>query len=172
MEKNIKNSYTYEDLLSSSRGELFGPNRPRLPKPEMLMIDRITKIDDKGGQFGKGVVIAELDINPDLWFFKCHFSDDPVMPGCLGLDGLWQMLGFYLSWRGCIGRGRAFGCRQVVFNGQILPNNKKVLYDLQIKKVSKMETVAMGIGEGSVYVDDRQVYKAEGLKVAILNKRK
>lgn len=165
-----KSSYSYEDLISCSRSELFGPGKPKLPTPNMLMLDRITEINEGGGAYAKGEAIAELDIKPDLWFFGCHFYQDPVMPGCLGLDALWQMLGFYLGWRGYEGRGRASGCGRVKFTGQILPTNKKVTYHIQLQKIAKMARVVMGVAEGHIYVDDVKVYIAEDLKVALFNK--
>ena len=130
-----KNSYDQEELLACGRGEIFGAGNAQLPLPNMLMMDRITHINETGGEFGKGEIIAELDIIPDLWFFDCHFQGDPVMPGCLGLDAMWQLVGFYLGWLGNPGRGRALGCGEVKFTGQILPTNQKVTYHLHLKRV-------------------------------------
>jgi len=125
-----KNSYTYDDLIKCGNGELFGPGNAQLPQPPMLMFDRITHISTEGGEYGKGEIIAELDINPDLWFFQCHFNEDPVMPGCLGVDAMWQLIGFYLGWLGGPGRGRALGSGSIKFTGQVLPAAKKSLTKL------------------------------------------
>src|SRR5690606_18666224 len=130
-----QSSFCKEEILASSKGELFGPERARLPAPNMLMLDRITLIEDGGGKYGKGQIIAELDITPDLWLFDCHFPTDPVMPGCLGLDALWQLTGFFLAWRGNKGRGRALGAGEVKFFGQVLPQAKKVTYKLDISRI-------------------------------------
>ncbi|GMG88610.1 3-hydroxyacyl-[acyl-carrier-protein] dehydratase FabA [Biformimicrobium ophioploci] len=164
-----KESYTYEELLASSRGELFGPGNAQLPAPNMLMLDRITKIESEGGKYGKGLLTAELDIRPDLWFFDCHFPGDPVMPGCLGLDAMWQLLGFFLCWRGNPGRGRALGCGEVKFTGQILPTAKKVTYRIDMSRVIERKLV-MGIGDGSVCVDGREIYTAKDLKVGLFTR--
>ncbi len=159
-------AYTREELLSCSRGELFGPGNAQLPAPNMLMMDRITHISETGGKYGKGEVIAELDITPDLWFFGCHFEGDPVMPGCLGLDAMWQLVGFHLGWLGNPGRGRALGSGEVKFFGQVLPSAKKVTYTLHIKRVIN-RTLIMAIADGSVAVDGREIYSAEGLRVGL-----
>lgn len=161
-----QNSYTLEELISCGKGEMFGPGNARLPLPNMLMMDRITQINDDGGERGRGEVIAELDINPDLWFFKCHFESDPVMPGCLGLDAMWQIVGFYLGWRGNPGRGRALGCGEVKFTGQILPNAKKVTYHVNMTRVIERKLV-MGIADGTVSVDGKKIYEAKGLRVGL-----
>lgn len=159
-------SYSYEDLLTCSRGELFGPGNAQLPAPNMLMMDRITHISETGGAFGKGEIKAELDIHPDLWFFKCHFENDPVMPGCLGLDAMWQLVGFTLGWRGHPGRGRALGVGEVKFTGQVLPAGKLVQYQIDIKRVIARGLV-MGIAEGSMSIDGREIYTAKNLRVGL-----
>lgn len=161
-----QSSYNKEELLACARGELFGPGNARLPLPNMLMMDRIVHISDKGGAYGKGEIRAELDINPDLWFFGCHFESDPVMPGCLGLDATWQLLGFYLGWVGNPGRGRALGVGQVKFSGQILPTASKVEYVIDIKRVMARKLV-LGIADGKVLVDGREIYHAQDLRVGL-----
>ncbi len=159
-------SYSYEDLLTCSRGELFGPGNAQLPAPNMLMMDRITHISETGGAFNKGEIKAELDINPDLWFFKCHFEGDPVMPGCLGLDAMWQLVGFSLGWLGHEGRGRALGVGDVKFSGQVLPTGKIVQYQIDIKRVIARGLV-MGIAEGTMSIDGREIYSAKNLRVGL-----
>ena len=161
-----KNAFSREELLQCGHGELFGPGNARLPLPNMLMIDRITNITTDGGEHGKGEIIAELDIRPDLWFFDCHFEGDPVMPGCLGLDAMWQLVGFFLGWKGNKGLGRALGTGEVKFTGQILPTAKKVTYHLQIKRLIERKLV-MGIADGSVQVDGREIYTAKDLRVGL-----
>ncbi len=161
-----KNAFTREELLECGHGKLFGPGNARLPLPNMLMMDRISKISNEGGAYGKGEIVAELDITPDLWFFECHFEEDPVMPGCLGLDAMWQLVGFYLGWRGNEGRGRALGSGDVKFTGQILPTAKLVTYNIQIKRVIERKLV-MGIADGSVSVDGREIYTAKDLRVGL-----
>ncbi|WP_372870172.1 bifunctional 3-hydroxydecanoyl-ACP dehydratase/trans-2-decenoyl-ACP isomerase [Shewanella sp.] len=160
------NSYTKEELIACGHGELLGKNSPRLPVDNMLMIDRITTINDDGGAFGKGEIVAELDINPDLWFFGCHFVEDPVMPGCLGLDAMWQLVGFFLAWEGAQGKGRALGVGEVKFTGQVLPGAKKVTYRLNIKRTIHRKLV-MGIADASLEVDGREIYTATDLKVGV-----
>ncbi len=159
-------SFEREDLLKCGHGEMFGPGNARLPVGNMLMMDRITHISSDGGQFGKGEIIAELDIHPDLWFFDCHFPTDPVMPGCLGLDAMWQIVGFYLGWRGNKGRGRALGSGEVKFTGQVLPTAKKVTYHIELKRVIERKLV-MGIADGTVSVDGREIYTAKDLRVGL-----
>ena len=159
-------SFNKDDLIRCSQGELFGAGNAQLPAPNMLMMDRIVRISEEGGKYGKGEIIAELDITPDLWFFACHFPGDPVMPGCLGLDAMWQLVGFHLGWLGNPGRGRALGSGDVKFTGQILPTNKKVTYRIDIKRVIARKLV-LGIADGSVSVDGKEIYTAEGLRVGL-----
>jgi len=162
----VKNSFNKQDLIKAGTGEMFGAGNSQLPSDNMLMIDRIVSITDTGGTYGKGQIIAELDINPELWFFDCHFKGDPVMPGCLGLDAMWQLVGFYLAWSDGPGRGRALGVGEVKFTGQILPTAKKVTYEINLKRVIKRK-LFMGIADGSVSVDGRKIYTATDLKVGL-----
>lgn len=161
-----KNSYSREDLETCGQFGLFGPDGGKLPKDNMLMFDRIVEITPDGGKYNKGYIKAELDIHPDLWFFDCHFVDDPVMPGCLGLDALWQLSGFFLSWIGCTGKGRALGSGQVKFTGQVLPSAKKVTYTLHMKRVISRK-LSMAISDGEVAVDGRTIYTADDLRVGL-----
>lgn len=161
-----KSSFTRDELLACGRGELFGPGNARLPMPPMLMADRITRISADGGEYGKGEIIAEFDINPELWFFKCHFETDPVMPGCLGVDALWQLVGFYLGWLGNPGRGRALGSGEIKFSGQVLPTAQKVVYHLQVSRLIQRKLV-MGVADGVVSVDGREIYHAKDLRVGL-----
>jgi 3-hydroxyacyl-[acyl-carrier protein] dehydratase/trans-2-decenoyl-[acyl-carrier protein] isomerase len=161
-----KSSYAKDELIACGMGELFGPGNAQLPIDNMLMIDRIVHISSEGGGYGKGEIVAELDIHPDLWFFQCHFPGDPVMPGCLGLDAMWQLLGFFLGWRGNPGRGRALGSGEVKFTGQILPSAKSVSYNIAIKRVIERKLI-MGIADGSVSVDGREIYTAADLRVGL-----
>jgi 3-hydroxyacyl-[acyl-carrier protein] dehydratase/trans-2-decenoyl-[acyl-carrier protein] isomerase len=166
-----QSSYDYEALLASGRGELFGPGNAQLPAPPMLMFDRITRINDDGGAHGKGYVEAELDVHPDLWFFKCHFPGDPVMPGCLGLDAMWQAVGYWLGWSGSPGKGRALGVGEVKFTGEITPDKKLVRYEIDIKRVRRGK-LNLGIADGRVYVDGEHVYTALDMKVGLKNLEK
>ena len=161
-----KNSYTNEDLIACGLGELFGENNAQLPLPPMLMFDRIINIDEDGGAFGNGQITAEMDVNKDLWFFQCHFAGDPVMPGCLGLDAMWQLVGFYLGWKGGQGRGRALGSGEVKFTGQVLPTAKKIKYIIDLKRVI-IRKLVMGIADARMEVDGRVIYHATDLKVGL-----
>ena len=161
-----QSSYTREELLQCGHGQMFGPGNAQLPLPNMLMIDRINSISTNGGQHGKGHVIAELDISPDQWFFGCHFEGDPVMPGCLGLDAMWQLIGFFLAWKGNPGHGRALGAGEVKFFGQVLPGAKKITYDINFKRVIERKLV-MGIANGAMSVDGREIYSAKDLRVGL-----
>ena len=170
-EKNVENmtrqnQFTREELLACGRGEIFGPGNAQLPLPPMLMCDRIINISDIGGAYNKGEIIAELDITPDLWFFDCHFQGDPVMPGCLGVDAMWQLVGFFLGWMGGPGRGRALGAGEVKFFGQVTPANKKVTYRIDIKRVI-MRKLVMGIADAEMEVDGRKIYSAADLRVGL-----
>ena len=162
-----KNSFTYDELISCGNGELFGPGNAKLPLPPMLMFDRISKINEDNGIFKKGSLIAELDIKDDLWFFDCHFKGDPVMPGCLGLDAMWQLVGFYLGWLGNPGKGRALGVGAVKFTGEVLKNVKKVEYLIDIKKIMAPGGTTVGLANGVVLADGKKIYSAESLKVGL-----
>jgi len=161
-----RSSYDYDDLIRLAHGEYFGKSNGRLPLPPMLMLDRVTKITLDTGKYGKGEIRAELDINPDLWFFACHFDGDPVMPGCLGLDAMWQLVGFHLVWSGQQGRGRALGAGKVKFFGQVLPTSKLVTYQIDIKRVISRR-LSMAIADASMLVDGREIYTAENLRVGM-----
>lgn len=161
-----QNSYSREELTAPGKEHLFGPGTAQLPKPNMLMLDRIVEVNEAGGNHGKGEIIAELDIHPELWFFACHFPGDPVMPGCLGLDALWQLLGFYMAWRGHKGKGRAIGVKEVKFRGQVLPSAKKVVYHVHIKRLLTTRLI-LGIADGTMAVDGRQIYTATDLRVGL-----
>ena len=163
---NQKNNYTFEDLIECAKGNMFGAGNPQLPMPPMLMFDRITHIDESGGDFDKGIVRAELDIDPKLWFFDCHFVNDPVMPGCLGLDAMWQLLGFYLGWLGLEGKGRALSVGNVKFSGMVLPTVKKLDYKITLKRVLTSKLI-LGIGNGMLIADGNEIYKAEDLRVGL-----
>jgi len=161
-----KNAYNKNELIACGNGELFGPGNAQLPIDNMLMVDRIIHISSEGGAFGKGEIIAELDIHPHLWFFQCHFPGDPVMPGCLGLDAMWQLMGFFLGWRGNPGRGRALGCSEVKFSGQVLPSATKVVYNINVKRVIERKLI-MGIADGNLSVDGQEIYSAKELRVGL-----
>ncbi len=162
-----QSSYTKDDLLKSSEGGYFGPGNAQLPAPPMLMMDRITEISTDGGEFGKGHIVGELDITPDLWFFDCLFVGDPVMPGCLGLDALWQIVGYWLGWSGSPGKGRAIGVGEVKFTGQITPSVKCVRFEIDMNKVRRGKLV-LGIANGRVFADDACVYVANDLRVGLV----
>ena len=162
-----KNSFTYEDLIKCAKGDLFGEGNAKLPLPPMLMFDRITKINNNSGEFKKGFIKAELDIKEDLWFFDCHFQGDPVMPGCLGLDAMWQLVGFYLGWIGNPGKGRALGVGTVKFTGEVLQDVKLVTYEIDMKKVMAPGGTTVGLANGVVLADNKKIYSAESLKVGL-----
>lgn len=164
-----QNSFTYGELLTCGRGEMFGVGNAQLPLPPMLMFNRIVSITEDGGAYGNGQIIAELDIAPDLWFFGCHFEGDPVMPGCLGLDAMWQLVGFHLGWMGGIGRGRALGSGDVKFTGQVLPTAKLVTYRIDLKRVI-MRKLVMGIADAHMEVDGREIYFAKDLRVGLFTR--
>jgi len=161
-----KSSFTYEELIQCGHGELFGAGNAQLPLPPMLMFDRISLISEEGGAYGNGQIVAELDVKPDLWFFGCHFEGDPVMPGCLGLDAMWQLVGFFLGWSGGPGHGRALAAGEVKFTGQVLPTAKLVKYTIDLKRVIKRK-LYMGIADASLEVDGRIIYEAKDLKVGL-----
>ena len=163
---NNKNSYKYEELIDCANGQLFGPGNAKLPSPPMLMFDRITNINETGGLFKKGEIVAELDINPNLWFFDCHFKDDPVMPGCLGLDAMWQLVGFYLGWLEQPGKGRALGVGEVKFTGQVLDTIKKVTYHISLKRLI-LRKLILGVADGILKADGEPIYEAKDMKVGL-----
>ena len=162
-----KNSFNYEELIACGKGELFGEGNAKLPLPPMLMFDRITKIDNKSGEFKKGIIKAELDIKDNLWFFNCHFQGDPVMPGCLGLDAMWQLVGFDLGWSGEPGKGRALGVNSVKFTGEVLKNIKMATYEINMKRILKKEGTTVGLANGILSADGKIIYRAENLKVGL-----
>ena len=160
------NKFSYKQLIDCAKGLLFGEGNAQLPHPPMLMFDRISNINKTGGEYKKGEIIAELDVKPDLWFFKCHFINDPVMPGCLGLDAMWQLLGFYLGWLGKPGKGRALGVGEVKFSGQVLSNAKNVTYHISLKKLM-LRKLTLGIADGMMNVDGKKIYEAKYMKVGL-----
>jgi len=164
-----QSSYSKEDLLTSGRGELFGPGNAQLPIPPMLMMDRITEISLDGGAYGNGHVVGEFDITPDLWFFDCHFPGDPVMPGCLGLDAMWQAVGYWLGWSGSPGKGRALGVGEVKFTGEILQSTKLVRYEIDIHRVRRGRLI-LGIADGRVFADGEKIYTAKDMRVGLVDK--
>ena len=162
-----KSSYSYEELISCGNGKLFGPGNAKLPLPPMLMFDRISEISENAGSFKKGSIKAELDIKENLWFFECHFKNDSVMPGCLGLDAMWQLVGFYLGWLGNPGKGRALGVSAVKFTGEVLKNVKMATYEIDIKKVLVKKGTTVGLANGILKADENKIYSAENLKVGL-----
>ena len=162
-----RGGYEYEDLLACGRGEMFGPGNAQLPLPPMLMFDRISEISETGGEYGKGLIRAELDVEPDLWFFGCHFKGDPVMPGCLGLDAMWQIIGYWLGWSGSPGKGRAIGVGEVKFKGHITPDVRRVRYEVDMRQVRRGR-LALGIGNVRVLADDTGVYLAKDMRVGLI----
>ena len=167
---NKKSSYNYEDLIECGNGKLFGPGNAKLPLPPMLMFDRITEISENNGVFKKGVIRAVLDVKDNLWFFNCHFKDDPVMPGCLGLDAMWQLVGFYLGWLGNPGKGRALGVGAVKFTGEVLKSVKEATYEINIKRILIKEGTTVGLANGYLKADEKTIYSAENLKVGLFKK--
>ncbi len=161
-----KSHYTYDELLDCGLGKMFGDGNAQLPQPPMLMFDRIAEINETGGEHQKGQIIAEMDIKPDLWFFDCHFTNDPVMPGCLGLDAMWQLVGFYLGWMGAPGRGRALGSGEVKFTGQVTPKNELVSYEITMKRVI-LRKLVMGVADAVMKVDGKEIYAAKDLRVGL-----
>ena len=162
-----KNNYSYEELIDCANGKLFGEGNAKLPLPPMLMFDKILKIHESNGKFNRGFVIAELSIRPDLWFFECHFKKDPVMPGCLGLDAMWQLVGFYLGWLGEPGKGRALGVNSVKFTGEVLKSIKIARYEISIKRILKKKGTTVGLANGILFADNKAIYEAENLKVGL-----
>ena len=162
-----KNSFKYEELIECANGKLFGPGNAKLPSPPMLMFDRITSIEENKGIFKKGILQAELDIKEKMWFFDCHFKEDPVMPGCLGLDAMWQLVGFFLGWKGEPGKGRALGVNSVKFTGEVLTTAKIAKYEVSIKRILKKQGAVVGLADGILYSDGKAIYQAESLKVGL-----
>jgi 3-hydroxyacyl-[acyl-carrier protein] dehydratase/trans-2-decenoyl-[acyl-carrier protein] isomerase len=165
-----KSSYNKDELIDCGYGRMFGPGNAKLPVGNMLMLDRIIEINDHGGEHNKGQIIAELDVRPDLWFFECHFPDDPVMPGCLGLDAMWQLVGFFLGWSGAPGRGRALGCGEVRFAGEVTPDIQKVTYRIDMKRVI-LRRLVMGIGDAVLLADGKPIYEAKDLRVGLFKEQ-
>ncbi len=164
----VKDHYSKDELLACGRGEMFGPGNAQLPVPNMLMMDRIVSITKDGGLYGKGQVEAELDIDAALWFFQCHFIGDPVMPGCLGLDAMWQLVGFFLGWSGAPGRGRALGVGEVKFSGQVTPKVQKIVYKIDLKRVI-IRKLVMGVADGVLIADGKPIYEAKDLRVGLFD---
>jgi len=162
-----KNSFNYKELIECANGKLFGPGNAKLPSPPMLMFDRITNIEENKGIYKKGLIEAELDIKEKMWFFDCHFKEDPVMPGCLGLDAMWQLVGFFLGWKGEPGKGRALGVNAVKFTGEVLINTKIAKYKVDMKRILKKESAVVGLADGTLYSDGKPIYEAENLKVGL-----
>ena len=162
-----KNSFNYEELIDCANGKLFGPGNAKLPSPPMLMFHIITNVQEDKGKYNKGLIEAEFDIEKKLWFFDCHFKDDPVMPGCLGLDAMWQLVGFYLGWKGEPGKGRALGVNSVKFTGEVLINAKIARYEVNMKRILKKEGAVVGLADGTLYADGKAIYQAESLKVGL-----
>ena len=162
-----KNSFKYEELIDCAEGKLFGPGNAKLPSPPMLMFDRITHVDENSGRYKKGLIEAEFDIKEKMWFFDCHFKEDPVMPGCLGLDAMWQLVGFYLGWKGEPGKGRALGVNSVKFTGEVLTTVKIAKYEVSMKRILKKEGAVVGLADGALYADGKAIYQAESLKVGL-----
>ncbi len=162
-----KNSFNYKELIECAEGKLFGPGNAKLPSPPLLMFDRITNIEDNKGTYNKGIIEAELDIKEKMWFFDCHFKSDPVMPGCLGLDAMWQLVGFFLGWKGEPGKGRALGVNSVKFTGEVLINAKIARYKVNMKRILKKEGAVVGLADGTLFSDGKPIYEAENLKVGL-----
>ena len=162
-----KNNYNYTELIECAKGNMFGPDNAKLPSPPMLMFDKITNIDSISGKYKKGKINAELEIKPELWFFECHFKEDPVMPGCLGLDAMWQLVGFYLGWLGNPGKGRALGVGTVKFTGEVIKSVKNVRYEIDMKKIMSPGGTTVGLANGMVFADNKKIYSAESLKVGL-----
>ena len=165
-----KSSYSYKELIECANGNLFGEGNAKLPLPPLLMFDRIDKIEENTGKFKQGFIAAELDIKSNLWFFDCHFKSDPVMPGCLGLDAMWQLLGFYLGWKGEPGKGRALGVNSVKFVGEVLKKNKIAKYEINVKRILKKKNAVVGLADGTLFADNTPIYEAENLKVGLFKR--
>jgi 3-hydroxyacyl-[acyl-carrier protein] dehydratase/trans-2-decenoyl-[acyl-carrier protein] isomerase len=162
-----KNSFNYKELIDCANGKLFGPGNAKLPSPPMLMFNRITNVQENNGKYNKGLIEAEFDIEDKLWFFDCHFREDPVMPGCLGLDAMWQLVGFYLGWKGEPGKGRALGVNSVKFTGEVLRTVKIARYEVNMKRILKKEGAVVGLADGILFADNKAIYQAESLKVGL-----